>query len=225
MDTNKADGIPVKKIYRNGKEWVDARSLHQELKIKWRYSGWIKRHLERNGFTCGVDYELFLLPPKHGGHKLYEYYISPDTVDKILTREQNVRASYTFNTFSFDERQLRVTIRDDKLWFMMRDIAHILNLSQLISSNVYDLDDKDRTVIFIPDDRLPTGVNRCLLISEFGLLSVAFRSNMQGAKEVCKWLINEALPQIRKAYTTPEPTPSIRERFFKFIKTFTGGVK
>jgi prophage antirepressor-like protein len=39
---------------------------------------------------------------------------------------------------------------------------------------------------------------------------------MPVAEEACKWLVNEALPHIRKAYATPHST---FDRFRQFIKS------
>jgi len=227
-DTNKADGIPVKKIYRNGKEWVDARSLHHDLKIKNRFRVWIIAHLKRYDFTCGVDYELFLLPRRGNNRK--EYYLSPEMVEKILIHERKGQL-YTFDTFFINERQFRVTILDGKAWFVKRDIFHILNLSQNSTSRVYKIDVDDRKTILLPNDQSPVKVLPCVLISEYGLLYVAFRSNAPNAIEIRKWLIYEALPHIRKAFVTAEtfptaePSLSLFQKFFQFFKSFTGGVK
>jgi phage anti-repressor protein len=217
-DTNKANGILLKAEIPNREGWVDARSLHQKLGVKTLFPTWIKARIKRYGFIQEVDYQISLNPcKKPRGKMLTEYAVSPEIARKLTMVEQSYRNcnANPMKAFNFNGRRLRVIARNGELWFATKDIVHILGLSQY-SSSVYILGDEDRTTIFTPNERSIQGINSCQILSEFGLLYVAFRSDMPQATEISKWLINEALPKIRKAYAA---FPSFLNRFRQFIKS------
>jgi len=58
-----------------------------------------------------------------------------------------------------------------------------------------------------------------VVTSEWGLLWFVCRSRMNEAMEISKWLINKALPQIRKAYAAPVTPPSILGIFSQLFKS------
>jgi len=218
--TNKASGILLKAEIPNREGWVDARSLHQELGVKTPFSDWIKVRIKRFGFIQGLDYQVALKPsnnPRSKGGMLKEYALSPDMAEKLSAFEQyNVNFNANLITsFNFGGRRLRVIDRNGKLWFVVKDVVHLLGLSKR-SSVIFNLDGDDRTIILLPADGLSMP-KTCQIISEFGLLYAVFRSDTPQSAEISKWLLHEALPKIRKAYATPH---SMLDKFHRFIKSF-----
>jgi len=217
-DTNKINGIPVKKVCRNGKGWIDGRSLHQELKIKSRFHGWLNQRIKRYGFVCGDDYEILLTPrPHRRGRMLREYYFSPVMAEKLIAIEQSVRTPFdSIDTFTIGKNKLRVIIRNGEMWFLVVDICRILGIYHKHTA-IDDLEKESIAVIVANIGNRHPLLHQ--IVNEFGLFLLFFRSKKQGAKEACKWLVNEALPQIRKAYAMPATPPSMLDRFRRFIKS------
>jgi len=222
MDTNKTSGISVKPEIPDGKEWVNARSLHQELGIKTLFPAWIQSRIKRYGFIQGKDYQISFSPSnRRRGKRLKEYALSIDMAKKLtmVEHQNNNPNAVSIMAFNFEGRKLRVIDRDGKLWFATRDIARLLDKSQCSTTVTYNLDDNDRTTILIPDKRCIRGMSTCKIISEYGLLCLVFRSNMPQAVEIRKWIVNEALPQIRKAYAISKKKPLLIGRLHSYLKS------
>jgi prophage antirepressor-like protein/phage anti-repressor protein len=217
--TKKTDGIPVKTVYRNGKEWVDVRSLHQKLGLKTPFLQWIKRRIKRFGLVEGKDYEILFERINRRGRRFRKYFFPPDIAEKLIVVERSIWNHETFSpitNFTFGERKLRVTSRNGELWFLRIDAYRILGIYG--THAVDDLEAEAHTIIYatnIGNSIFP--VNHQIL-NEYGLYLLFFRSKTVVANEACKWLINEAMPQIRKAYAVPTP-PSMLDRFRQFIKS------
>jgi len=222
MDTNKAEGIPGTIAIPDREGWVDARSLFKTLKLvrKKDFSRWIKKRINRFRFICGEDFVT--RQDKYWFGSVTNYLLSPRMAKKLIEVQwsQNGKEEYV-KTFTFNNYKLRVTIRNGKLWFFVLDICKILGLVDA-PRRIYKLNDEDRIALPFSDDRVPCGVSYFQLVSEYGLYVIIFRLSVSDKIDVGKWLINEALPEIRKAYAK---SPTIRERFFQFIKSFTGGAK
>jgi len=85
-------GSPVAVIYRNGKEWVDARELHGVLKVPKDFSDWMKYRIDQYQFIEGDDYEVFF--PNFGeksgrGRPATEYALTLDMAKELAMLENN----------------------------------------------------------------------------------------------------------------------------------------
>ncbi len=63
----------------NGKETVDARTLHMALEVGKDFSNWIKDRIEKYGFQDGKDFETCspdLASEIHGGHNRKDYRLT-----------------------------------------------------------------------------------------------------------------------------------------------------
>jgi len=217
-DTNKTNEISLKTEIPNREGWVDAHSLYQKLGVKTYFSTWIKAHIRRFGFIQEADYQITRKPSDNiggKGWKLTKYALSPDMAKKISMFEQSKKTLNVekITTFNFDDRKIRVIKLDGKLWFLTKEVSCFLGLTKHCKS-VYNLDNDDLATAFIPNERSTQGIQ---IISEFGLLYMIIRSEKPRAVEVSKWFINEVLPQIHEFYKT---SPSMLEKFIKFIKSF-----
>lgn len=84
-------GSPVAVIYRNGKEWVDARELHGALKVGRDYTNWMKYRIDQYQFIEGDDYEVYAKIGENpsGGRPSTEYALSLDMAKELAMLENN----------------------------------------------------------------------------------------------------------------------------------------
>jgi phage anti-repressor protein len=83
-------------IGKDGKQWIDARNLHERLEVGRDFSTWIKDRIEEHGFEEGKDYQKtkILSSPNLGSSKsrpqtMIEYFLSTGTAKEIVAGENN----------------------------------------------------------------------------------------------------------------------------------------
>jgi len=209
-DTNKTDGVP------SNEGWVDGRLLHQELKVGRNFCAWIQERIKRFGFIQGVDY--LSIPEKPITGHLTKYTLSSCMAEKLIAFEQRnqIQNTIKFITFNFGERILRATIINGKTWFLFTDILKILGILRMNKFPDDILYESNKTIFSNIDNcKIPL---KHQIIDEIGLYTMFFRSRKSEAAEACKWLINEAMPQIRKAFVTAEKPISVLDKIFNIIK-------
>ena len=104
--------------------------------------------------------------------------------------------------FSFEQKDVRVVMKDGKPWWVAKDVCSILELNN-ITEALRGLDEDDLTSEILKSG----GQGREMrLVSEPGLYVLIMRSSKPEAKKFRKWVTSEVLPSIRKhgAYMTPE---------------------
>ena len=223
--TNKV-GIPIELENRIKEGWVDGRLLHQELKVGRWFRSWVIERIKRCGFVLGVDYQtIYKKPVNRKGRAFIEYYFSTSMAEKLIAIEQSHRSITVTNlqTFTFGRRKLRAMLHKEKPYFFATDICNILGINQ--RHQVIDdieRESSDMITANIGSSRHPINYR---IVDELGLYLMFFRSKKSGSTEACKWLINEAMPQIRKAFGTVEKPTSVFDKVFHFFKSFTGGAK
>lgn len=106
------------------------------------------------------------------------------------------------NVFSFQEKQIRVVVKDGEPWFVARDVCAILEIGNT-SQALVRLDDDEKGVI---STDTPGGVQEMAAVNESGLYELVLGSKKQEAKEFKRWIKREVLPSIRKtgAYAVSE---------------------
>ncbi|WP_455951381.1 phage antirepressor [Arcanobacterium haemolyticum] len=105
--------------------------------------------------------------------------------------------------FSYNNSNVRVIKKGNEPWFVAKDVATVLGLSNYYSS-ISILED-DETALHSMEDT--SGRKQELtIINEPGLYSLILRSRKPEAKEFKRWITHEVIPSIRKhgAYMTPE---------------------
>jgi prophage antirepressor-like protein len=214
--TNKTSGIPAGVGNRINWKWIDARTLHKTLGDGSLFPNWIKRCIKTYSLIESNDYEVYFRPKgKNTGGTPKDYLLSPEIAEK-LTAKHNSRIyikSSQITIFTFGNRKLNVFRYNDELWFFGMDICSILGISNRCF--VATKNEGQMTVITTLSPRYTP--SRYSVMNEWGLIWYVCHSIKSGTKatEVSKWLINEALPKIRKAYAVP---PSMIDRFRQFIK-------
>jgi phage anti-repressor protein len=217
MDTKKTNGIPEGVRKKTNWKWVDARTLHEELEHSSFFNTWIKRHIKICGLIEGEDYEVYFQPRVHsrGNNPRKDYYLSPEAVEKIKVVHNNRKyiKDTKISTFKLDGRTLNVFYYNGELYFFGVDICKILEIPARHFS-----DSKNERKLTVITSLFPNLFPVPYAVAnEWELLWFVCRLKKNGTKavEVSKWLINEALPKIRKAYATPH---SMLDRFRQFIK-------
>ena len=113
--------------------------------------------------------------------------------------------------FDYCDNQVRTITKDGELWFVLKDVCDVLELSDAhkVASR---LDDDERNSIPVIDS-LGRQQNTTI-INESGLYNVIMLSRKPEAKKFKRWVTHEVLPSIRKhgAYITPQ---KIREYMSK----------
>ena len=103
--------------------------------------------------------------------------------------------------FSYKNNEVRTTIKDGEIWWVLKDVCEILVLSEphRVASR---LEKDERTQMTVIDNLgRPQSTT---LVNEPGLYKVIFRSDKPEAKKFMHWVSHEVLPSIRKhgAYIT-----------------------
>lgn len=101
--------------------------------------------------------------------------------------------------FKYEEKQVRTQIINNDIWFCLKDICDILEISNP-TTVAQRLEEDERAKFNLGRQGEGNFVN------ESGLYAVILRSDKQEAKKFRKWVTSEVLPTIRKhgAYMTPE---------------------
>jgi phage anti-repressor protein len=214
-DTNKADGIPAETGNRINWKWVDARTLYETLGPGRHFPSWIKIHIKRYGLVEGKDYKVYFRPRGISpGVNPKEYSLSPEAASKLIEAHNSHKyiKDTQISTFIVDGQKLNVFQHNDELWFFRVDICNLLKNPKGGLSK--EKTEGQMTVITIlAPSIMPSTFT---VFNEWGLLWFVFRSSKSEAKEISKWLVNEALPRIHKAYAV---SPSMLDRFHRFIKS------
>jgi len=85
--------LPI--ITTGNQQLVDARLLHQKLKIDTKFHLWIKRRISEYGFAENEDFLLFKIEQrsfsdsKGGGHNRVDYHLTLDMAKELAMLEKN----------------------------------------------------------------------------------------------------------------------------------------
>jgi len=97
--------------------------------------------------------------------------------------------------FNYNSNQVRVIIKDEEPWWVLKDVCRILGLDST-HKVACRLDEDERNLIPVIDSQGRS--QKTLAINEPGLYSVILRSDKPEAKAFKRWITHEVLPQIRK---------------------------
>lgn len=98
------------------------------------------------------------------------------------------------NVFSFQDKQVRIVIKDGEPWFVARDVCIILEIGNP-SQALVRLDEDEKGLI--STDTLG-GVQEMAAVNESGLYELVMGSKKREAKEFKRWIKREVLPSIRR---------------------------
>lgn len=102
--------------------------------------------------------------------------------------------SNALQVFDFENKNVRVVMKDDNPWWVAKDVCDVLGLVNP-SETLKALDEDELT-----SETLRSGGQgrEMRLVSESGVYALIFRSNKPEAKRFRKWVTSEVLPQIRR---------------------------
>lgn len=115
--------------------------------------------------------------------------------------EIEVLKSKALQLFSFEGNQIRVVVKDNQPWLVVKDVCGALNIVNYRDA-LSSLDDDEKGVGKI--DTLG-GQQSMAIVNESGTYTLIMRSNKPEARKFRKWLTSEVLPAIRRTgeYATP----------------------
>lgn len=90
-------------------------------------------------------------------------------------------------TFKFEDKEVKIKLIDDEIWFVADDVTDILGYGITSTAIKYHVDDEDTKI----DEEI-------YLVNESGLYNLIFASKRLIAMKFKKWIISEVLPTIRK---------------------------
>ncbi|MBR1734746.1 MAG: phage antirepressor [Alphaproteobacteria bacterium] len=104
--------------------------------------------------------------------------------------------------FNYENTKVRTVVKDDEIWWVLKDVCDVLGLSN--SRKVAERLDDDEKGVTLSDTL--GGTQKTTIINESGLYKVILRSDKPEAKKFMNWVTHEVLPSIRKhgAYITSE---------------------
>ena len=119
--------------------------------------------------------------------------------------------------FNYKNNEVRTTIKDGEIWFVLKDVCDVLGLSN--PTAVFSRLDDDERAKFNLGRQGNTNI-----INESGLYKVILRSDKPEAKKFMNWITHEVLPSIRKhgAYITSAKMEELMndpETWVKLIRT------
>ena len=119
--------------------------------------------------------------------------------------------------FNYKNNEVRTTIKDGEIWFVLKDVCDVLGLSN--PTAVFSRLDDDEQAKFNLGRQGNTNI-----INESGLYKVILRSDKPEAKKFMNWITHEVLPSIRKhgAYITSAKMEELMndpETWVKLIRT------
>ncbi|RRJ85939.1 hypothetical protein EG850_11170 [Gulosibacter macacae] len=108
--------------------------------------------------------------------------------------------------FQFEGAEVRVVVIDDEPWFVLADLARVLDLAST-SRLAARLDEGVRQTHTLPT---AGGAQEMTVVSEAGMYEVVIRSDKPEAVAFRRWITSEVLPSIRKSgsYAVAAPTGS-----------------
>lgn len=113
--------------------------------------------------------------------------------------------------YNYEEREIRTVEKNGGLWWVLKDVCEVLELSNpaMIAGR---LDDDEKDIFKTKSDLGLDIPNRGVtIINESGLYNVILRSDKPEAKRFKRWVTHEVLPTIRKtgAYMSSETIEKI----------------
>lgn len=110
--------------------------------------------------------------------------------------------SIQLSNHSFENKQIRTTIKNGEMWFIAKDICDAVNISN-VTDALIKLDEDEKATIGLTDRRGGMGAQRISIVSESGMYTLILRCRDAVKKDTApykfrKWVTSEVLPAIRK---------------------------
>lgn len=96
--------------------------------------------------------------------------------------------------FNFNKNNVRTFLRNDEVWFCLKDVCEILGLS----NNRKVIERLNQKGVTTSDTPTKGGMQKMNFINEGNLYKVIFQSRKPQAEKFTEWVTEEVLPTIRK---------------------------
>jgi prophage antirepressor-like protein len=112
----------------------------------------------------------------------------------------------SMNLFEYAGQQVRTIVTDGEPWFVIADVAKVLDLSNP-SMVAHSIDSDDLSTAEVIDGVGRTQASR--VVNESGLFAIVFQSRKPEARAFKRWVTHEVLPAIRRtgSYSVAEKSP------------------
>lgn len=110
----------------------------------------------------------------------------------------------TLVPFNYGDAQVRVVTIDDEPWFVLADLARVLEINA-VGRLASRLDEGVRRTHILPT---PGGAQSMTLVSEPGMYEVVIRSDKPEAAAFRRWITGTVLPEIRRTGSY-SPAPAL----------------
>lgn len=101
----------------------------------------------------------------------------------------------SLQVFNYNGAKVRTVENDGQVWFVVKDVAKILEFSNIRETLRINLDEDEKDVKKLDT---PGGKQNMTVINESGFYTLIMRSNKPEAKPFRRWVTHEVLPDIRK---------------------------
>jgi phage anti-repressor protein len=136
--------IPI--INKNNEQLVDARQLHEFLKVGRDFSNWIKFRIEEYSFKEGLDFVKFDSPnlsiSKRGGdRRSIDYHLTLDMAKELAMIERNAQGRQIRQYFIACEKKLRQVVAKVDVPLinrMAKDIDKVIKPIKINGRKLYD---------------------------------------------------------------------------------------
>ena len=186
----------IKIEQKDGIETVNARELHEFLRVGKDFSNWIKDRVAKYGFTDGEDF--ITCTPKlaseiHGGQNRIDYYLSIDMAKELSMVENNEQGRKARRYFIEMEKIVKThpSVRDKskKIRNLMTDIwklhgatapRHFINLTYA----EYKVLGYEKPRVIKKDEMSKTEIARLAALESLEILKLETRPEMKGYYEL-----------------------------------------
>ena len=127
--------------------------------------------------------------------------------------------------FEYENNQVRTTIKNGEIWFVLKDVCDVLgmNNSKMVAARL----EEDEKAKVSQTDLSSNGIQQkrnFTIINEPGLYKVIIRSDKPNAQKFINWVTHDVLPSIRKhgAYITSDKMEELMndpDTWVKLIRT------
>jgi phage anti-repressor protein len=131
-----------KSIYINGTEInsVNAREIHEYLKVKTKFADWIKRAIEKYDFIENQDYAI--LKNGNGNNAFIDYLVSIDMAKELAMLENNPKGKETRKYFIYFEQRAKEVINNQSQEIQL--LQGMLNTISKMDTRVSELEKSKR---------------------------------------------------------------------------------
>lgn len=141
-----------------------------------------------------TDYNNLLKPALIELHIEFDKDIN--NLEKEINKSNEQKTNNIDKYYKFNDHELHVFGESDNLWFEVKNIGDILNISN--PRNIYSKMNQNMKAIKKVETK--GGIQDAQVVNENGLLYMIMRSNKPTAKDFQSFVLEQVLPDIHKTY-------------------------